>query len=112
MGGKEMLKNKPVPMPEKRIVLKKVKNETEYVYYTLRAYRNKQGEPTSDEISIGKKDKDTGMLIPNRNYYDIFESTKPTKESNAIPNKVRSCGNSVALTEVTEQIGLMGILKE
>jgi hypothetical protein len=66
------LKNEPVPLPDKKVTFKKAANGTEYVYYTTRAYRNKNGKPTSDEVGIGKKDIATGNLIPNKRYFEIF----------------------------------------
>ena len=49
------------------------KNGTVYVQYTIRAYRNEKGKPTSERVSIGKEDPETGKLIPNRNYYEYVE---------------------------------------
>ena len=46
------------------------KNNAVYVQYTIRVYRNEKGKPTSERVSIGKEDPETGMLIPNRNYYE------------------------------------------
>ena len=103
------LRNKTVPMPEKRITYKKAPNGTEYVYYTVRAYRNKNGKPTSDEVAIGKKDAATGDLIPNGRYYEIFRKSAP---ATAAPEGVRSCGGAKALGEVANQTGLAKILEE
>jgi hypothetical protein len=66
------LMNNPVPIPDKKVTFKNVNNNI-YVYYTVRAYRNEAGNPTSDEVSIGKKDISTGMLIPNRRYFELFQ---------------------------------------
>ena len=63
-----VLMNEPVAMPEKRITFKTSKTGVVYVYYTLRAYQNKFGKPTSDEVSIWKKDSATGDLIMNGRY--------------------------------------------
>ena len=49
------------------------KDKAVYVQYTIRAYRNEKGKPTSERVSIGKEDPETGMLIPNRNYYEYVE---------------------------------------
>ena len=109
-----VLRNDAVPMPKEKITFKKASNGTEYVYYTLRAYRNKNGKPTSDEAAIGKKDPGTGMLIPNRRYYEIFHATDPSeidKAAASAPQRVRSCGNVVALTEISKQTGLAEILR-
>ncbi|MDR1396498.1 MAG: hypothetical protein LBJ14_02025, partial [Desulfarculales bacterium] len=67
-----------VPMPGKRVTFKKAANGSIYAYYTLRAFRKKNGKPTSDEVAIGKKDLETGMLIPNAHYYELFSSSDPS----------------------------------
>jgi hypothetical protein len=64
MEGKSMvLRASPVPMPEKRVNFRPHANGTIYVYYVLRAYRNKNGKPANDEAAIGKKDPATGNLV-------------------------------------------------
>lgn len=62
-----------VDMPEKKIYKQKRYGDKVYVYYTLRAYRNDKGKPTSDAVMIGMEDKETGMLIPNQNFFDIYD---------------------------------------
>jgi len=101
------LKNTLIPMPEKKITYKKAVNGTIYVYYTLRAYRNKDGKPTSDEVAIGKKDIATGALIPNKRYFEIFHETSVSN----VPKSVRSCGNTTTLMEIAKQTGLLEILQ-
>jgi len=59
-------------MPEKGVLNRKIGNAV-YAYYTVRAYRNEQGKPTNERVSIGKVDEATGRLIPNRNYYEVYE---------------------------------------
>ncbi|MDR1993151.1 MAG: transposase [Nitrososphaerota archaeon] len=107
------LKNKTIPIPEKRITYKKATNGTTYLYYTQRAYRNKKGKPTSDEISIGKKDTKTGNLIPNKNYYNIFQTTNPpqTTTQTLTPNNIQTHGTTTTLTQIANQTGLTTILK-
>jgi len=69
-----MLSNVKVPMPEKSVYfITRGKNNVCYVYYILRAYRNDKGRPTSDAVIIGKRDSETGMLIPNDNYFEIYD---------------------------------------
>ena len=112
------LRSEPVPMPEKRITFKPNSNGSVYVYYTLRAYRNKDGKPTSDEASIGKKDLDTGMLIPNRRYFELFQGppemrgAKTTAMLKPAPSRIASCGNAYALMEAATMTGLRGALEE
>ena len=106
------LKNTMVPIPNKRITYKKASNGTVYVYYTLRAYRNNDGKPTSDEAAIGKIDSATGNLIPNRRYYEIFQCSEPIVPIEISPNGVKNCGTVATLMEITKQTGLLEILKK
>jgi transposase len=107
------LKNKPVPIPEKKISYKNGANGTIYVYYTTRAYRNDAGKSTSDEVAIGKLDEAPGQMIPNERYFEIFQAAKPeTNGKTASPKTVRSCGNIVTLLEASRQMGLTEILKK
>jgi transposase len=108
-------------MPSKKVSYKK-KNQYVYVYYTKRAYRNKHGKPTSEEISIGKLDKKSNKLIPNDNYFTIYQDRRfllsqlPTKSITITePEKVtihqiRSCAIPVTLFEVAKQIKLLDVL--
>lgn len=99
------MKQQLVELPEKRISYKKGPNGTKYVYYTLRSYRNKKGQPTSDEKSIGKLDPETGMLIPNKNYFDIF----PEAAENT-PKDTVKVGYIQSFLKLAETIGLSSIL--
>jgi transposase len=106
-----------VPMPNKRITLKKGVNGTIYVYYTLRAYRNKNGKPTSDEIAIGKKDLSSGMLIPNKNYYKVFPTAIPPSSQPQVtvtnsPHIITDYGNTFVLMRTAKEIGLTQILEK
>ena len=68
-----------VPLPEHKIAYKTVSGKR-YVYYTVACYRNEQGKPTSDRVSIGRLDEKTGLLIPNRNYYEVYlKQTSPVQ---------------------------------
>ena len=60
-----------VDLPEHCIAYKKVSGKT-YVYYVTATYRNAKGQPTCDRSSIGRLDEETGKLIPNHNYYEIY----------------------------------------
>ena len=48
-----------------------------YIHYTIRAFRNEKGQPTNERVSIGKLDVETGKLIPNNRYYELFEKRAP-----------------------------------
>jgi len=96
-----------VALPEKRITYKKGPNGSKYVYYTVRSYRNAQGKPTSDEKSIGKLDPETGQLIPNKNYFELFPS-----ERTDLPETVQTVGYFKVLNHLAESIGLSQLLAQ
>ena len=69
-----MLKCIKVDLPENKIIIAKSgKSNIKYVYYILKSYRNKKGQPTGKTISIGKYVEDENKLIPNDNFFDIFD---------------------------------------
>lgn len=94
-----------VAVPKHGIAYKKVAGKT-YVYYVTATYRNKNGKPTCERSSIGKLDEETGMLIPNRNYYEIYLKTSaPTIAG------VYSCGVNLAFEGIIEKLGITRLLK-
>jgi transposase len=108
--------NVTVPLPEKRITYKNGKNGTRYVYYTVRAYRNKAGRATSEEKAIGKLETETGRLIPNQNYFQLFPNSK-FEQTSEIPEKERpteilNLGVTKVLTHLSEEADLLPILKK
>ena len=58
---------------EKIIIVKSGKKQIKYVYYILKSYRNEKGQPTGKTISIGKYDAKENKLIPNDNFFKIFD---------------------------------------
>ena len=63
-----------VDMPKEKVFVSSANTRgIAYVYYVFRTYRNDKGQPTCDRISIGRKDLKSGMLIPNDNFFDIFD---------------------------------------
>ncbi|MDR1828118.1 MAG: transposase [Methylobacteriaceae bacterium] len=108
------LYSKPVAMPKKRITFKKSPNGTLYVYYTLRAYRNRNGKPTSDEVAIGKKDSATGMLIPNKRYFEIFPEQGAGGDvvpAHDLPHRISDFGPVDVLWRVAGETGLLAVLQ-
>ena len=85
-----------VPLPKRGIVKYKSKNAT-YVYHITRIYRNEKGKPTNDRVSIGKIDEETGMLIPNRNYYEIY-ALQVVKSNNLKLNLLKAAELHMQLT--------------
>jgi len=118
-----LLKNLLEIMPEKRITYKKRKDNV-YVYYTTKAYRNKHGKPTSDEVAIGKKDKLTGRLIPNERFYEFFPERKqiPTQVTSTLSSnsqlkeltieQIKTCGIPATLLEVAKKTKLLEVLQQ
>ena len=94
-----------VPLPERGIAYKKVSGKT-YVYYATATYRNEKGQPTCDRSSIGKLDEKSGMLIPNRNYYEIYLKT-PAPAATGIYH----CGVNYVFEEIAKELGITKLLK-
>jgi transposase len=86
-----------VPMPEAKVLFRSHPNGTTYVYYTVAAFRNKAGKPTSKVKAIGKQDQATGKLVPNLNYYVIFKKEDEIPEIKA---KVRTTSKPIESTEI------------
>lgn len=96
---------KKVKMPEKGVTLRKVKDKT-YVYYVTATYRNEKGKPTCDRSSIGKYDEESGMLIPNRNYYEIY-----LKEPAPQQKAVFEYGVNYVFEQICKKLGIIKLLK-
>ena len=94
-----------VDLPEKGIVKQKVGNAV-YAYYTLRAYRNDKGKPTSERISLGKIDEGTGKLMPNRNYYELY-----LKDSSPEVRSIKSYGLTYLIDRILKEMKLSEILR-
>ena len=77
-----------------------------YLYYATAVYRNEKGQPTSDRVSIGRYDEESGMLIPNRNYYEVY-----LKQSAPAMTGVHSSGMYLAFRGISDTLGLTRILK-
>ena len=95
-----------VEMPPHCVKIKKPNGV--YVQYTIRSYRNKNGKPTSERVSIGKEDPETGKLIPNQNYYEHVEK----KSSIELPAFVRNCGTYGAFSGISKELGLKKMLED
>ena len=92
-----------IPMPKDKITFKKVNGNTIYVYYTTRAYRRESdNKPTSDEVIIGKKDPETGMLIPNNRYYELFK----TEEAIYTPTSIKTFGTFYLFDSIVKKMNL------
>lgn len=99
-----------VAMPKEKITFKKGTKDTIYVYYTVRSYRRKSdNKPTSDEVAIGKKDLETGMLIPNNKYYEIFNIDQSVSYT---PSLIQTFGTFYFLDAIANKINLISDLSD
>jgi len=103
-------RSRKVPLPERGIIKYKNKSTT-YVYYITRIYRNEKGKPTNDRVSIGKIDEETGMLIPNKNYYEIYASSDKKSDQSQIES-IKSCGVTYAIDGLLNELGLVEVIKK
>lgn len=94
-----------VDIPEHGIAYKKISDKT-YVYYVTATYRNEKGQPTCDRSSIGRLDEETGKLIPNRNYYEIYLK-KPVPQTKG----VFQYGVYDAFNKICSKLGVLKLLK-
>jgi len=69
-----MLKNVKVNMPEKGCIINANNaKKIPYVYYATEYYRDKNNVSRTTRVLIGKKDEENDKLIPNDNYFDLFD---------------------------------------
>lgn len=81
-----MLSDFLVPMPPSKALLKKRPSGT-YVYYNQSSFRNKKGQPASVQILIGKIDEKSGLITPNKNYFQLFPAIQPIIVGNSMSYK-------------------------
>jgi hypothetical protein len=82
-----------------------------YVYHITRIYRNEKGKPTNDRVSIGKIDEEIVMLIPNKNYYEIYASSGGQFRQPEIES-IKSWGVTYAIDRLLNELGLVEIMKK
>jgi len=104
-----------VKLPEKGIIVVK-SGKYPYVYHVDATYRNERGVPTNKKRSIGKLDNHSGMLIPNKTYYEIYEGQaeviiEPSaNESMVSYGEVRTIGIFAVVNAIFDKLGLARIL--
>jgi len=94
-----------VDIPESG-TLPRRKGNSVYIYYTVRAYRNEQGKPTNERVSIGKLDEKTGKLIPNRNYYEVVKSTSEPEVQ-----CIKSYGVTYLIDKILRELKLDAVMR-
>ena len=103
-------KNK-VPLPESGIIVRR-SGEYRYVYKILKTFRTDKGKPTNIRKAIGKLDDETGMLIPNATYWELYESNHDTLDMSLSYKSVRSIGATFLISRILEGLGVSAILSE
>ena len=96
-----------IPLPSSGVSVNKV-GKYEYVYHIGKGYRNAKGQPTNDKTGIGKLDSN-GMLIPNDNYYAIYENKSPPMPKLGIDSIV-NFGDFFLMDRIARDIGLSRVL--
>jgi transposase len=104
-----------VPLPEKGVIVRS-SGSHHYVYKVLSTFRNEKGQPTNTRQLIGKRDPETGMLIPNNNYYAHFKSTDEETPSfvETLPSveSVHSIGAPFLIGCLLTDLGITTVLTE
>jgi hypothetical protein len=106
----------PVPVPTQGVVINRT-GEYRYVYHVLRSYRNENGTPANDKVSIGAivKGSDT-MLIPNQRYFELYPTPKIEIPEGAPRNlellESTMMGGSFLVSRVLQDLGVSKILLE
>ncbi|MEG2259730.1 MAG: transposase, partial [Oscillospiraceae bacterium] len=98
--------NVQVALPEHCIAYKKVSGKT-YVYYVTASYRNEKGKPTCERSAIGRLCEETGKLIPNRNYYEIY-----LKQPAPVSTGIYDCGVNHAFEKISSKLEVTKLLKK
>jgi len=96
-----------VPLPSSNISVRKV-GKYRYAYHIGKGYRNAKGQPSSEQTGIGKVTED-GRLIPNDNYYAIFENRLPPAPRLEIDSIV-NFGDFFLMDRIAKDIGLSRVL--
>ena len=103
-----MIKYDKVTIPTFKVVLVNVGDNT-YVYFTIRSYRNSEGKPTSQRRIIGKAVDDNTMMIPNSNYFELFN--KPLPEGSIEIGDVIRIGNYIVYDKIVTDLKIKEILE-
>jgi len=99
-----------VQLPESGVIVRK-SGKYNYVYKVIKTFRTEFGKPTNTRRIIGKVDTETGMLIPNKAYWELYglanaPNSLPTYES------VRSVGATFLVKSVLNELGVIKILEK
>jgi hypothetical protein len=79
----------------------------QYVYQYTSYFRNSAGQPRNKAKLIGKVDLESGKMIPNANYYDMFNVSPKTPDIS-----VWGYGYTFLIKKSCEDMGLLACLKD
>ena len=101
-----------VAIPESGIIIRR-SGKYKYVYKVLETYRNEKGQPTNKRKLIGRLDNTGERLVPNDNYYELYE---PELSLDALVESgnasVVSVGVPFAVTSIFTRFTVVKILEE
>ena len=102
-----MKKKSAIPLPEKRVSIKKSGNYR-YVYYVQSYYVTKNGTRTHKDVAIGKlNEEDPTTFFPNQNYFELFTSSQPSEPEES---SFKRAGFTCFLRELSKHLSLDSIL--
>lgn len=101
------MKRKPVPRPERTVIITQKKNR--YVYYTQGVkYHKELKRSVPSRVLIGKLNEE-GLLVPNAKYFEIFEDAIELLEPND-RSDVMHIGPSFIVHEISRRNELYPLL--
>jgi transposase len=108
-------------MPDDGIIIRR-SGKYRYVYKVIDTFRNEKGQPTNTRVSIGRSDEESGMLIPNDKYWELYGETFPaSNETELYPTlsplpaagfeSVHSIGATFLIGRILDSLGIAEILQ-
>ena len=98
-----------VSLPDSGIIIRR-SGKYRYVYKVIKTYRSDSGKPTNKRKPIGKLDEESGLLIPNTTYWELY-TDKDVPESFLTYDNVRSIGATFVVSQILNKLEVTQILK-
>jgi transposase len=97
-----------VELPKVGVIVRR-RGKYRTVYKVTRTFRNSLGQPTNERVTIGILDEESGMLIPNDNYWKHYGDA----DIELLPayDSVRSVGASFLIGNIFKSLGVTDILE-
>jgi len=96
-----------VALPGEGVIVRK-SGKYRSVYKVTKTFRNAKGQPACERITIGRLDEESGMLIPNDNYWEYYRDT----EIEFLPSydSVRAIGATFLISSILKNLGVTDML--